>query len=127
MIKGRGRQAVEAWRRQKRAFRRHKKEAEEMQYAFALEFDPCAMKPVEFSQNVFRRSGTTNNSLDMAPLDLFAEGDMADAMTYEGGKTQQELYGELVGQSKDWQEEMQKLFSTTPELHRKNRVSRASF
>jgi hypothetical protein len=132
-IRGRGRRAMESWRREKRAATKKIKQKEEMKYAlFSLDFDtPRALEPMSFSDNVFRGPETNNNTVpedSLELLDLFADHNMV-SLVNEGSSatTGQEMHGEQIAQSKEWQHEMEDLFATHSNQHRKNRLTRASF
>lgn len=123
-IKGRGRRAVEVWRRRQRAEKKKEKKQEQLQYAFNLEFDPFVLKPVEFTSNLFRPSGSPkkgvfdDQAIQEEPV-VLVEDDAQD--------TTVEKHGEAIAESEEWYKEMTDLFAVRPEQHRKNRASRASF
>ena len=119
-IRGRGRRAVETWRRKQRATKRKEKQKEEMAYAFNLEFEPSALKPMEFTKNVFRAPGSP-------PKRLFGKEPAVSLIRTDDSLTEQEKHAEGLEADEEWQRDMTKLFEMEPEQHRKNRKSRASF
>ena len=119
--KSRGRRAVDAWRRAKRATKRKEKKQEEAKHAFSLEFDSFALKPMDFGSNVFRSDEDTanpeTNSKNVSPSEIKEKEQ----------KTSQEEHQEAIGENDEWHADMKNLFAVKPKQHRKNHASRASF
>ena len=120
--KGRGRRAVDAWRRELRNKNQKQKKIEQSRYAFNLEFDPFTLKPVEFDNNVFRCDDQPESPPPekVTPVEIVEEQEVAP----KEDKVKDDV---SVVSNNAWHQEMEDLFATAPEKHRKKFVSRAEF